>query len=126
MASMSGTIDPTSLTSGRESRAVRWALTSVAVLFLTLFVLVPIGNIFSQALGAGWRAYVHTFGAPEQAAVTVDATLPVRERLEARGAAARGYAQAKKTQSAIKMTLGVAAIVVPLNTLFGIAAAWAI
>src|SRR4051812_47241344 len=121
---MSQTIETTS---GRtDSRIVRWALTSVALLFLTVFVLVPIGNIFAQALSAGWGAYVRTFAAPEQAGAAVDPTRPVAERVAARRGASQAHAVAAKTQSAIRMTLGVAAIVVPLNTVFGIAAAWAI
>src|SRR5262249_17306678 len=35
-------------------------------------------------------------------------------------------AQAEKTWASIRMTLGIAAVVVPLNAVFGLAAAWAI
>src|SRR5690242_9559832 len=104
---MSQTIDPTSKSG--ESPAVRWGLTIVAVLFLAVFVLVPIANIFSQALSAGWGAYVGTFAAREHAAVVVDPKLPVGERIAQRREAAKEQGQARKTQSAIRMTIGVAA-----------------
>lgn len=45
---------PSSLT---ESRAVRWALTAVALAFIALFLLIPLGLVFVKALGDGLSAY---------------------------------------------------------------------
>ncbi|MGI6082903.1 MAG: sulfate ABC transporter permease subunit CysW [Limnochordia bacterium] len=78
-----------------EPVALRRILIGITVIFLTLFLVVPLTIVFVQAFSAGWRAYV---------AAIVD---PV-------------------TLAAIRLTLTVAAIVVPLNTAFGLAAAWAI
>jgi sulfate transport system permease protein len=76
-------------------RAGRVALILVAVLFLAVLLLAPLGAVLVQALAQGWKAYVESFNNPD-------------------------------TLAAIKLTLMTAAIVVPANTLFGIAAAWAI
>ncbi|MGI6610148.1 MAG: sulfate ABC transporter permease subunit CysW [Limnochordia bacterium] len=78
-----------------EPPAVRWALVAVAVIFLSLFLVIPLVIVFSQAFSAGWRVYV--------AAIADSDTL-----------------------AAVRLTLIVAVIVVPLNTAFGLAAAWAI
>src|SRR3954467_3669347 len=97
----------------------RLALTLIAVGFLGLFVIVPALNVFAQALSKGWDAYVTTLHAPK---VQGQERLPLRERRKL----AKQQAQAEKTWSAIRMTVGVAAVVVPLNVVFGVAAAWAI
>jgi sulfate/thiosulfate transport system permease protein len=97
----------------------RVAVTLIAVGFLLLFVVLPAANVFAQALSKGWGAYVTTLRAPT---VEGQEKLPPRERR----ALAKLQAQAEKNWSAIKMTLGVAAVVVPLNVVFGVAAAWAI
>jgi sulfate transport system permease protein len=76
-------------------RAGRVALISIAIAFLALLLLAPLGAVLAQALAQGWRAYLAAFGNPD-------------------------------TRAAIELTLLTAALVVPLNTLFGIAAAWAI
>ena len=73
----------------------RVLLVSVAVLYLALFLLLPLITVFVQALAHGVAAYW------------------------------RALADAD-TLAAMRMTLTVAAISVPLNTVFGIAAAWAI
>ena len=73
----------------------RVALVSVAVLYLTLFLLLPLITVFAQALAKGTAAYWH-------ALIDTDAL------------------------AAMRMTLTVAAISVPLNVVFGTAAAWAI
>jgi len=39
-------------------RAVRWALTFVALLFLTLFVVVPLALVFVNAFEKGWHGYL--------------------------------------------------------------------
>src|SRR5215213_7138804 len=104
-----------------EPRAVRWALTLLAVGFLTLFIVIPAANVFAQALSKGVGAYIAVL---KPAAVDADAVkkLPILERVKAK----REQAVAAQTWRSIKMTLGVAAIVVPLNVVFGVAAAWAI
>ena len=73
----------------------RVLLVSVAVLYLALFLLLPLVTVFVQAFAHGVAAYW-------QALADAD------------------------TLAAMRMTLTVAAIAVPLNTVFGIAAAWAI
>jgi sulfate transport system permease protein len=79
----------------REGGAARASLIGIALLFLGVFLVVPLCAVFVEALGQGWRVY--------WIAVTDPAAL-----------------------SALRLTLLVAVIVVPLNTVFGVAAAWAI
>ncbi len=79
----------------QEPRWVRWTLISIALLFLTLFLFIPLISVFYEAFKKGVEVYV--------AAITDPDAL-----------------------SAIKLTLTVAAIAVPLNMIFGVAAAWAI
>jgi sulfate transport system permease protein len=79
----------------REPGGVRTALISVAVLFLGVFVLVPLLAVFCEALKKGLGVYLASFN--DSAAI-----------------------------AAIQLTLLVAAISVPLNLVFGVAAAWAI
>ncbi|KQQ33499.1 sulfate/thiosulfate transporter permease subunit [Duganella sp. Leaf126] len=78
-----------------EPRWVRNLLIAIALLFLTVFLFVPLVAVFAEALRKGWEAYV-------AAIVEEDAI------------------------SAIKLTLLTAAIAVPLNLVFGIAASWCI
>ncbi|MEX2166871.1 MAG: sulfate ABC transporter permease subunit CysW [Methyloceanibacter sp.] len=78
-----------------ERRPVRIALIAIAIIFLTLFLLLPLFSVFIEAFRAGLRAY--------WAAVTEPDAL-----------------------AAVRLTLLVAAIAVPANVLFGIAASWAI
>lgn len=78
-----------------EPAYVRWILIGVALLFLALFLILPLIAVFTEAFKQG-------------AAVFVDAIAE------------------EETLSAVKLTLLVAAISVPLNVTFGIAAAWAI
>ena len=78
-----------------ESPLAKWILISVALGFVGIFLLLPLINVFYQALAGGIRAYKNALVDPD-------------------------------TLSAIKLTLLVAAISVPLNVIFGIAAAWAI
>lgn len=93
-------------------------LIAVTVLFLTAFVVLPVINVFSQALSNGVGAYVETFYAPPSHV----AQPSLSEKLKAD--AKRG--QVERTWSAIRLSCIVAAIVVPLNIVFGLAAAWAI
>jgi sulfate/thiosulfate transport system permease protein len=78
-----------------EPRLVRYLLTAIALLFLGLFLVVPLVAVFYQALSKGIGVY---FGA----LVDPDAV------------------------AAIKLTLLTAAIAVPLNLVFGLAASWCI
>lgn len=82
-------------TSVLEPRWVRAALIAVALVFLTLFLFVPLAAVFTEALKKGWELYVESILDPDAV-------------------------------SAIKLTLIAAAISVPLNLVFGVAAAWAI
>jgi sulfate transport system permease protein len=87
---------PPALTSATTEPAwVRRTLIGVALVFLTLFLFVPLGTVFVEALKKGWSVYL--------AAITEPDAL-----------------------SAIKLTLLVAAIAVPMNLVFGVAAAWTI
>ncbi len=78
-----------------EPPLVRWLLIGTALLFLGLFLVVPLAAVFTEAFARGIGFYFHTFN-------NADA------------------------MSAIKLTLIVAGIAVPLNCVFGVAAAWAI
>ena len=78
-----------------ESAPVRWLLIGIGVVFLFLFLLMPLVAVFHEAFRRGVQLYLATF--TDHYAV-----------------------------DAIKLTLTVAAISVPLNLAFGLAAAWAI
>ena len=90
---------PTVLLSAREvaseSAGARRLLIAVAIVFLALFLLLPLAVVFVEALSRGAPAYVAALIDPD-------------------------------ARAAIALTLTVAAIVVPLNAAFGVAAAWAI
>jgi sulfate transport system permease protein len=86
---------PRKATNTLEPRWVRYALIAVAMLFLTLFLFVPLVAVFAEALKNGWNTY-------KEAVIEPDAL------------------------AAIKLTLIAAGISVPLNLVFGVAAAWAI
>ena len=78
-----------------EPKLVQYILTSIALLFILLFLVLPLVSIFVTAFQKGWETYV--------ASITHTDAL-----------------------SAIKLTLLVTVIVVPLNAIFGLAAAWTI
>ncbi|MFS0555635.1 sulfate ABC transporter permease subunit CysW [Brevibacillus sp. 179-C9.3 HS] len=78
-----------------EPAYIRWTLIIVALLFLGLFLILPLVAVFTEAFRQGAEVFM--------ASITDEETL-----------------------SAVKLTLLVAAISVPLNVTFGIAAAWAI
>jgi sulfate transport system permease protein len=86
---------------GAKERAVseplwiRTLLIGLSVVFMSLFLLVPLLAVFYEAFKEGWRTYV---------AALVD----------------------RDAMAAIRMTLLTAAFAVPLNLLFGLAAAWCI
>lgn len=89
----------TDLTRGRvtttEAPWVRNTLVGVALLFLLLFLVLPLAAVFAEALRKGLGAYLEGLREPD-------------------------------AWSAIKLTLLTAAIAVPLNLVFGVAAAWCI
>jgi len=78
-----------------EKPAVRGVLIAVSVIFLVLFLLLPLASVFVEAFRAGIGAYFAAITEPDALA-------------------------------AIRLTLLVAAIAVPANVVFGLAASWAI
>ncbi len=74
---------------------MKWALITLALVFSFVFLLLPLINVFAQALVKGWRFYWESLVQPD-------------------------------AWAAIRLTLIVAGISVPLNVVFGLAAAWAI
>ena len=78
-----------------EPALVRRLLIGTALLFLALFLVLPLATVFVEALRGGIATYRAAFEDPDAVA-------------------------------AIRLTLTVAAIVVPLNLVFGLAAAWAV
>ena len=78
-----------------ESRAVRWTLTAIALLFLGLTLVLPMVLVFDQAVARGLPAYWQAVREPD-------------------------------ALSAAKLTLLIASIVVPVNLVFGVTAAWCI
>jgi sulfate transport system permease protein len=78
-----------------EAPWVRWTLIGVAMLFLLLFLVLPLAAVFTEALRKGLGAYTEALKEPD-------------------------------AWAAIRLTLITAAIAVPLNLVFGVAAAWAI
>jgi sulfate/thiosulfate transport system permease protein len=101
------------------ARVVRMGLTLIAVAFIGLFVLLPLVNVFVQAFSHGAAAYLRTFFAQPPGHRLA---MPVHQRLEI----LRASAQAKRTRAAVAMTLFVGLTAVAFNTVFGIAAAWAV
>jgi sulfate transport system permease protein len=78
-----------------EPAWARAILIGVALVFLGLFVIVPLVTVFAEALSQGVRVYLAAITKPQ-------------------------------ARSAIRLTLLAAAIAVPLNLVFGLAAAWSI
>jgi sulfate transport system permease protein len=78
-----------------ERLPVRIVLITTGVIFLILFLLLPLAAVFVEAFRAGMGAYIAAITEPDAVA-------------------------------AIKLTLLVAAIAVPANVIFGLAASWAI
>jgi sulfate transport system permease protein len=98
---------------------IRRVMVATTVIFLTLFIVIPVVNVFAQALSKGVDAYVsvlHVASPPEGARLSPAA----RRKLAAE------RSQAEKTWSSIRLTAAIAAIVVPLNIVFGLAAAWSV
>src|SRR5262245_62021445 len=78
-----------------SNRLTRWALISVALVLLSLFVVAPLLVVFVNAFQKGLAGYWTAITEPD-------------------------------AQAAIRLTLLAAAAAVPLNTFFGIVAAWSI
>ena len=78
-----------------EPAWVRYTLISIALVFMFLFLVLPLASVFTEALRKGWDAYWQALKEPD-------------------------------AWAAIRLTLITAAIAVPLNLVFGVAAAWAI
>jgi sulfate transport system permease protein len=78
-----------------EPAYVRWLLIAIGVLFMALFLVMPLVAVFSEAFRQGMDGFFRSLQTPD-------------------------------AQSAIRLTLLVAAIAVPLNVVFGICASWAI
>jgi sulfate/thiosulfate transport system permease protein len=89
------TLVPKTAAATTEEPLVRWLLTGIAVLFLGLFLLLPLMMVFASALAKGFAVYVGSLREPD-------------------------------AWAAIRLTLLAAAIAVPANVVFGVAAAWAI
>ncbi|WP_286184553.1 sulfate ABC transporter permease subunit CysW [Bacillus sp. SD075] len=79
----------------KEPKSIQWVLISIVLLFLTLFLVVPLIAIFVKAFEKGTEAYFAAITHPDALA-------------------------------AIKLTLIVVLITLPLNAIFGIVAAWTI
>ncbi|ATB70671.1 Sulfate transport system permease protein CysW [Sulfurospirillum diekertiae] len=78
-----------------EPRWLKPLLLGITLLFLAIFLALPLGVVFSEALAKGWKVYWESISEPDAIA-------------------------------AIKLTLLVVLITVPLNTIFGVATAWLI
>ncbi len=78
-----------------ETPRMRVALIAIVLMFLAVFLIVPVLVVFVEALRHGFGAFLAAFDDPD-------------------------------ARAAIRLTLLVAAISVPLNLVFGLAASWAI
>ena len=78
-----------------EQPLVRYVLIGVAIVFLVVFLFLPLASVFVEAFSAGLGAYFAAITEPDAV-------------------------------SAIKLTLLIAAIAVPANVVFGLAASWTI
>jgi sulfate transport system permease protein len=50
---------------GSESPLVRWSLISVSLLFLTVFLVLPLASVFVEAFAKGWHTYVEAISDPD-------------------------------------------------------------
>jgi sulfate/thiosulfate transport system permease protein len=78
-----------------EPTWVKWTLIGTALVFVFLFLVLPLAAVFTEALRKGGEAFVEALREPD-------------------------------AWSAIRLTLLVAAISVPVNLVFGVAAAWCV
>ena len=104
-----------------EPRWIRYTLTSLVLVILGVLIVVPVANIFAQAFAHGWTSYKQAFFAPAPPPMPDHAT---RHEALAIRKIAHAAESADHNRDAITTTLFVAVLVVPLNTLFGLAAAW--
>ncbi len=74
---------------------LRRSLIGIVLLFLLLFLLLPLVLVFREAFAGGWDTFIAALSEPD-------------------------------AQAAIRLTLLVAAIALPLNIVFGLAAGWAL
>ncbi len=88
-------ITPRDIQGIKESKWVRRALIAFALVFVFLFLVLPIAAVLTEALRKGWGVYFSSLADPD-------------------------------AWSAIRLTLIITAIVVPMNLFFGVTAAWAI
>jgi sulfate/thiosulfate transport system permease protein len=79
----------------REPALVKWALLAIALIYLVLFLVMPLASVYAQALADGLGHYFASILDPDALA-------------------------------SIRLTLLVAVIAVPLNLVFGVAAAWTV
>ena len=79
----------------REPALVKWALLAIALVYLVLFLVLPLASVYAQALADGLGHYFASILDPDMLA-------------------------------AVRLTLLVAVIAVPLNLVFGVAAAWTV
>lgn len=98
---------------------IRRLMVAATIIFLTLFIVIPVVNVFAQALSKGFAAYTEVF---HPASPPEGASLSPAERRKL----AQQRSQAEKTLSSIRLTAVIAAVVVPLNLIFGLAAAWSV
>jgi sulfate transport system permease protein len=78
-----------------EPALVKWALLAIALVYLVLFLVLPLASVYAQALADGLGHYFASILDPDVLA-------------------------------AVRLTLLVAVIAVPLNLVFGITAAWTV
>ncbi len=78
-----------------EAPGIRNTLIGIALVFIFLFLVLPLAAVFAEAMRKGFGAYLEGLREPD-------------------------------AWSAIKLTLITAAIAVPMNLVFGVAAAWCI
>ncbi|HSY88465.1 MAG TPA: sulfate ABC transporter permease subunit CysW [Verrucomicrobiae bacterium] len=78
-----------------EPGLVKWGLLAVALVYLVLFLVLPLASVYAQALADGFGHFFAAILDPDALA-------------------------------AVRLTLVVAAIAVPLNLVFGLAAAWTV
>ena len=74
---------------------MRWGLVLVSIVFMGLFLVLPLATVLIEAFAKGWSAYAASLSHPDALA-------------------------------AMRLTLFTAAITLPLTTVFGVSAAWAI
>lgn len=65
MSHLSESILPAAAPPLTEPRAVRWALTGLALVFLALFLIMPLAAVFVQALDKGVQAYLLAVTEPD-------------------------------------------------------------